>query len=217
MDTTLTSEQQRVLGALVEKRITTPDHYPLSTNALVAACNQSSSRDPIVDYDEDTVIDAVNELRRLELARTVKRTGERAIKHLDLIESGLDIDERQASLLAVLLLRGAQTPGELRTRTARYHEFELEDVETTLESMATADIPTVELLPRQPGEREARWRHLLGDVAAPAQSPTPEVPLPAAPPVEPVRDLASEVDELREAMAGLRSDLDELRRQLGAE
>ena len=117
----------------------------------------------------------------------------------------------------MLLLRGAQTPGELRTRTARYHEFELEDVETTLESMATADIPTVELLPRQPGEREARWRHLLGDVAAPAQSPTPEVPLPEAPPVEPVRDLASEVDELMEAMAGLRSDLDELRRQLGAE
>ncbi len=161
----LTPAQQRVLGALVEKRMTTPDHYPLSTNALISACNQSSNRDPVVDYDETTVIDAMNGLRELDLARTVKRAGERAIKHLDRIQEGLDIDEPQAALLAVLLLRGSQTPGELRTRTARYHEFELEEVELALTAMQSADIPTVRMLPRRPGEREARWQHTIGEVA----------------------------------------------------
>lgn len=166
MDIDLTAEQQRVLGALVEKRMTTPDHYPLSTNSLIAACNQSSNRDPVVDYDETTVIDAMNGLRDLDLARTVKRAGERAIKHLDRIQEGLDVDEAQAALLAVLLLRGPQTPGELRTRTARYRDFELDEVERTLAVMQSADIPTARQLDRQPGEREARWQHLLGDVAA---------------------------------------------------
>jgi len=214
VDINLTPQQQRVLGALVEKRMTTPDHYPLSTNALIAACNQSSNRDPVVDYNETTVIEAMNSLRELDLARTVKRAGERAIKHLDRIQEGLDIDEAQAALLAVLLLRGPQTPGELRTRAARYRDFGLGEIELTLKAMQTADIPTVRLLERRPGEREARWQHIIGDAyeAPPASrledhivsdSPT------AAPPDE------SELEALRAEVAELRARVETLEDLLG--
>lgn len=199
----LTAEQQRVLGALIEKRMTTPDHYPLSTNALIAACNQSSSREPVVEYDEATVIDAMNELRELDLARTVKRAGERAIKHLDRIEEGIDIDEAQAALLAVLLLRGPQTPGELRTRTTRYRSFELDEVERTLAAMAAADIPTVRQLERRPGEREARWEHLLGGAAEPARTEPQVEAVPQATAGPSLLSLQRDVEELQARIAAL--------------
>lgn len=215
MDINLTAAQQRVLGALVEKRMTTPDHYPLSTNALIAACNQSSNRDPVVSYDEATVIDAMNALREIDLARTVKRAGERAIKHLDRIQEGLDIDEAQAALLAVLLLRGAQTPGELRTRTARYRDFGLDEVERTLTSMQQADIPTVKLLARQPGEREARWQHVLGQPAEAPPTTRLEEHIVLEPPTDQPDDpraieaLRNEIESLKERVEALEALLGE--------
>ena len=212
----LTPWEARVLGALIEKHMTTPDLYPLTTAGLRAACNQSSNRDPVVSYDEDTIIEAVNGLRDKELARTVKRAGERAIKHLETAEEGLDIDRRQKALLAVLLLRGSQTVGELRARTERYCNFaDLDDVEFTLRSMESADIPTARLMARRPGQKEPRYTHLLGesgpdvdaaggedtDVSVAATpAPTPQTPDEAA-------TLRLQVDSLVEAVAALRSEV----------
>lgn len=198
----LTAAECRVLGALIEKHMTTPDHYPLTTKALVSACNQSSNREPVVQYDEDIVIDAMNALREVRVAKTVRRHGERAMKHVEIVEEPLEIDRRQKSLLAVMLLRGPQTLGELRSRTERYCTFvDLNDVAETLASMERRDEPLVVLLARQPGQKEARYTQLLADAEA---SP---VPTPASEPAAPTYELES----LREEVAALRSEVADLR------
>jgi uncharacterized protein YceH (UPF0502 family) len=164
----LTTAQGRVLGALVEKERTTPQGYPLTDNALVAACNQTTSREPVVSYDLATVRVAVRELRELGLLRTVHRSGERSDKHRHELEQGLGLSSAQVALLAVLLLRGPQTLAELRARTERLHVFASGDeVERELSVMADRDEPLVGLLPRQPGRKEARFGQLL---AAPVGS-----------------------------------------------
>ncbi len=199
----LTAAESRVLGALIEKHMTTPDHYPLTTKALIAACNQSSNRDPVVAYDEDIVIDAMNALRELRLAKTVRRHGERAMKHMEVVEEPLEIDRRQKALLAVLLLRGPQTLGELRSRTERYCTFaDLEDVADTLAAMERRDEPLVTLLARRPGQKEARYQQLISDedIAAAIQAPPQE----AAPAVDELAVLRQEVAALRSEVAHLR-------------
>jgi uncharacterized protein YceH (UPF0502 family) len=171
----LTAEEARVLGCLVEKELTTPDYYPLTMNSLITACNQSSNRDPIVRYDETVVAHAIDGLRDKKLVRWVKEARSRAAKYRHDLETvpGLSIPER--SLLAVLLLRGPQTSGELRTRTDRYHEFASpEDVEGILKGMAAREEPLVERLERQPGQKEARWRELWNaDLRAEVGTATP--------------------------------------------
>jgi hypothetical protein len=168
----LTPEQGRVLGALVEKERTTPQGYPLTDNALLAACNQTTSRDPVVSYDVATVRMAVRGLREQGLLRTVHRTGERSDKHRHELEAALGLSAGQAALLAVLLLRGPQTLAELRARCERMHAFaSLEEVDRELLTMAERDEPLVTLLPRQPGRKEARFGQLL--------APASEVPSPA--------------------------------------
>jgi uncharacterized protein len=158
----LTAAQGRVLGALVEKERTTPQGYPLTDNALLAACNQTTSRDPVVSYDVATVRMAVRGLRELGLLRTVHRTGERSDKHRHELETALGLSPAQAALLAVLLLRGPQTLAELRSRTERMQAFtSLEEVDRELLAMAERDEPLVTLLPRQPGRKEARFGQLL--------------------------------------------------------
>ncbi len=210
----LTPQESRVLGALIEKHMTTPDLYPLTTTSLRAACNQSSNREPVVAYDEDTIIEAVNLLREKEMARTVKRAGERAIKHLETAEEGLDLDRRQKALLAVLLLRGPQTVGELRARTERYCSFaDMEDVEFTLHAMESADIPTVRLLARRPGQKEPRYVHLLGSTEA-SDTEGSDFAHDLTPDVEQTTertDLRSEVAQLRSEVEHLRSEVDELK------
>ncbi len=163
----LTAEQVRVLGCLVEKGATTPDHYPLSTNALVNACNQKSNREPVVDYSERTVIDAMLEIRQQGLART--NASGRADKHRHILGDALGLDEDQLAVLGVLLLRGPQSPGELRTRTERYPTsqgtgFEsLDDVERVLVGLAGRAEPLVVDIGRGPGQSQDRWAHLLGE------------------------------------------------------
>ena len=158
----LTAAQGRVLGALVEKERTTPQGYPLTDNALVAACNQTTSRDPVVSYDLATVRVAVRELRELGLLRTVHRSGERSDKHRHELEQSLGLSPAQGALLAVLLLRGPQTLAELRARSERLHVFaSVDEVERELAVMADRDEPLVGLLPRQPGRKEARFGQLL--------------------------------------------------------
>ena len=180
----LSASQARVLGALIEKSRTTPDYYPMTLNALRSACNQSSNRDPVTAYTEDEVADAMRVLRDKDVARSVRTSGSRMMKHRHDIENALIIDIPTSSLLAVLLLRGPQTLGELRTRTERYHDFgDIDEVETTLRSMAADDPPLVVLLDRQPGQKEARWTQLLvaaGEAMPIAHAATPPAREPAA-------------------------------------
>ena len=223
----LTAEQGRVLGALVEKERTTPQGYPLTDNALVAACNQTTSRDPVVSYDLATVRVAVRELRELGLLRTVHRSGERSDKHRHELEQGLALSGPQVALLAVLLLRGPQTLAELRSRTERLHAFATgEEVERELAVMADRDEPLVGLLPRQPGRKEARFGQLLavphGAVAgggggvtagADAEDELGELAPAGAPQPEP-EGLAAVVADLAEQVATLRREVDDLRAAL---
>lgn len=211
---TLNATQQRVLGALIEKHMTTPDNYPLTTKALIAACNQSSNRDPIVHLDEETVVAAVNELRAGDAARSIKRSGERAVKHLELADEVFEISRKQKALLAVLMLRGPQTLIELRTRTERYIGFDgVNDVEATLGGMMVADNPTVTLLERQPGQKERRYQHLVGD-----ENPQDELQVVSTSAADVGVDAhrrstesATDMERLRAEFAELRQEVAELR------
>jgi hypothetical protein len=163
MDWQLNAIEVRVLGALMEKEIATPDYYPLSLNALINACNQKSNREPAVNYDEETVDSALHELRAKGLAMRITGDG-RVAKHEQRFTEVQNLGRREAALMCVLMLRGPQTPGELRSRTERLYSFEdLEGVESTLNRLAEAGF--VKQLPRQTGYKEQRWTHLLsGDV-----------------------------------------------------
>src|SRR5438552_6400959 len=157
---TLTPEEARVLGCLMEKSVTTPDNYPLSLNATMIACNQSTNREPIVRYSEETVDRALDSLREKQLTRRVKGTGQRVIKHRHVAEETLALDRPESALLGVLLLRGPQTPGELKQRAERWHGFRsLADVEDALGRLTAAGL--AEQLARRPGQKEARWMQLL--------------------------------------------------------
>ena len=163
--------EQRVLGCLLEKQRTVPTSYPLSENALRSACNQSSSRDPVVEYDQRTVLDAIARLKARELVRPVwAGTGSRVLKYHQRLDEALELDEPARALLTVLLLRGAQSAGELRTRTDRLHAFADKDAaEAALRGLAEGEAALVRELPRAPGHKDTRWVHLLGPVAVPAE------------------------------------------------
>ena len=167
---------QRVLGALMEKEMTTPDLYPLTVNSLIAASNQRSSRDPVMDLTEDEVRTALHKLQDLELvapARGDRASGGRAPRYEHRIRTVLNLRRDETAVLCLLLLRGPQTPGELRSRSDRMHSFdELASLQSCLDRLAARETPLVAVLPRQPGSREARWAHLLGDL--PQQAAQPE-------------------------------------------
>jgi uncharacterized protein YceH (UPF0502 family) len=171
----LDAVELRVLGCLIEKQRTTPDVYPLSLNALRTACNQSTNRDPVVSYDEPTIRTALDELSRRGWVRLASGPGSRAAKFRHLLPEALGLSESELSLLAVLMLRGAQTPGELKQRTERLHPFDsLVDVETVLQELIGREL--VVRLPRRPGQKEERYTHTLGaeqHEAAGEQSPEP--------------------------------------------
>ncbi len=159
----LTAVEIRVLGSLIEKRATTPEHYPLTTNALVNACNQKTNRAPVTDYSERDVIAAMMELRANKLCRSI--SSGRTDKHKHVLDEALGLDEAQLAVVAIMLLRGPQTPGEIRTRTERYVSFDSVDaVESVLEDLAVADRPLVVDLGRGPGQSQNRFMHLLGGV-----------------------------------------------------
>jgi acyl-CoA reductase-like NAD-dependent aldehyde dehydrogenase/uncharacterized protein YceH (UPF0502 family) len=199
MTVSLTPEEARVLGCLMEKAVTTPDSYPLSVNALVSACNQTTNREPIVQYSEATVEHALDSLREKELTRRVKSTGQRVIKHRHVAEEALGLDRPEATLLGVLLLRGAQTPGELKQRTERWHSFRsLDDVEDALARLAGTGF--AQRLERRPGQKEARWMQLLAPVDVPTSvavaEPPPTVAAPAREPAREPEPVAAEPHSL---------------------
>jgi len=204
----ITAEQGRVLGCLVEKQLTTPQLYPLTENALLAACNQSTARDPVVGYDVGTVRLAVRGLRDAGLLRTVHRPGERSDKHQHRLEQALELAPEQVAVLAVLLLRGPQTPGELRARTERMHPFgSLEEVARVLDTLADRAEPLVTPLERQAGRKETRYAELLV-----ASDDAPAAAAPQPPRAEPASDLGAEVAALRAEVAALREAVEALSR-----
>jgi uncharacterized protein len=161
----------RVLGCLIEKQRTTPDQYPLSLNALRLACNQATNRDPVVGYDEATIRAALGELSRRGWVRLASGPGSRAVKYRHLFDEALSLSEPELALLAVLILRGAQTAAELKQRTERLHGFaSAPEVAETLHGLAEREL--AERLPRRPGEREERWVQLLGSDTEAATEPT---------------------------------------------
>ena len=166
MDIILTDAEARVLGSLIEKDVTTPDYYPLSLNALVNACNQKSNRDPVMNLDEDGVRQALRTLDKDGLAGPADSFDGRVTKYEHRLQEAYNFDRRETAILCVLLLRGPQTPGELRSRSERMHSFDdLSEVESTLQRLMKREPPLVKILPRQPGTKEARYAHLLsGDV-----------------------------------------------------
>jgi uncharacterized protein YceH (UPF0502 family) len=171
----LTEAQARVLGALIEKEIATPDYYPLSMNALLNACNQKSNREPVTELDEDTVRQALHGLDDKNLAGAVRGSDSRVTKYEHRFSEAYNFGRREVAVLCVLLLRGPQTPGELRGRTERLYSFdELSDVQSTLQKLIERDPPLVKVLPRQPGTKEPRYMHLFcGDSFVPEANPSP--------------------------------------------
>jgi len=193
----------RVLGCLIEKQRTTPEVYPLSLNALRLACNQSTNRDPVVDYDEPTVRSALDRLSQKGWVRLTSGPGSRAAKFRHLFDGAMRVSEEEISLLAVLMLRGPQTPGELKQRTQRLHPFaDLAELEAALQGLIDREL--VERLPRQPGQKEQRYGHLLEEEAARRTTPAAEEQEP-----EPDRIDALERDlrELRDEVAALRAEI----------
>ncbi len=204
----------RVLGSLIEKEITTPDNYPLTLNALVAACNQTSNRDPVMALDEPTVAETLAELVRRGLVREVHRSDSRAKRYRQTLAEALSLHPEEVAVLCVLMLRGPQTPGEIRTRTARLSEFrDVPHVEITLQSLATLSDPLVVQLSRRPGQKELRYTHLLSGEPVAEVEPAPGT-VPAAR-ADRIGALEEEVESLRAEVAQLRAQLDEVRRELG--
>jgi uncharacterized protein YceH (UPF0502 family) len=206
VDHTLTDAEVRVLGSLIEKEITTPDYYPLSLNALVAACNQSSNRNPVVHYDEDTVVDAADTLREKKLVHLIARGESRVTKYRHVLYEAMNMGRPDIAAMCVLMLRGPQTVGEIRTRTNRLYDFSsLEQVETTLNALMNANPPLVVRLPRQTGQKEVRYAHLLsGEV----QLSRLEVELEVEPEVE-----SDRIARLEKEVADLRREFEEFRRK----
>jgi uncharacterized protein YceH (UPF0502 family) len=201
----LTDSEIRVLGCLIEKEMTTPDYYPMTVNGLQAACNQKSNRSPVVEYSENDVVRALDELREKGLARTVHGKGDRALKYRHVATEVLELTAPQAALLAVLLLRGPQTVGELRTRTGRYTDFDnLEQVVAELNTMQAAEEPLVEMMARRPGEKESRYRHVIGGTAEPED---PAVEAPVAEQDDRVALLEAEVETLRSRVTRMEREL----------
>jgi len=201
LDWTLNPNEARVLGALIEKQVTTPEYYPLSINALVNACNQKSNREPVMQLDEDQVRLALRNLQDKRLAASVHEG--RVPKYQHQFQEVLNLTRGQTALICVLLLRGPQTPGELRGRSERLHAFaELDEVQAVLQQLMQHGPPLAALLPRQPGTKEARYAHLLSGPVAAADFSTP-----AAEPRESHESLLERVERLEAAVAALQARL----------
>ena len=210
----LTEVEARVLGSLVEKQLTTPEYYPLTLNALTAACNQKSNRDPVVSYDESTISGAIDTLRERNLVYLYYGTSSRTVKYKHMLPGVFQLDEAGVAVVAVLLLRGPQTIGELRERTGRLHEFSgLGEVQETLDELTRRDEPLVAKLERQAGQKEARYAHLLSGEVAQEAVAVRERPAQPAAANERLGKLESELERMREDLAELRAIFDEFRKQ----
>ena len=206
----LTAEEARVLGALMEKEVSTPDHYPLSLNALTNACNQTTSRDPLVRYDEDTVVRALDSLREKKLLWEVDQAGGRVRKYQQQFSKWHELDRQAHAMITLLLLRGAQTPGELKSRSDRLTEFrDLAEVEAVLGRLGERNPPFTVRLPRLPGTKESRYMHLLcGEIDTTALAEGEVAAVGAS-----GQSLSDRVAQLETDVAKLRDELSSFRKQ----
>ena len=212
----------RVLGCLIEKQRTTPDVYPLTLNALRLACNQSTNREPVVDYDENIIRGAIERLVARKWATLASWSNRRSMKYRHTLDGALGLDDGEISVLAVLMLRGSQTPGELKTRTERLHSFgDMGELSGTLGRLMERGL--VARLDRRPGQREERYSHLLSEdgaegesaeAAAPAASAAPAAP-PAREPAAPAVGGNERIERIERQLAELRAEIKALREELG--
>jgi uncharacterized protein YceH (UPF0502 family) len=212
MDILLNEVETRVLGALVEKELTTPEYYPLSLNALVNACNQKSNRDPVMNLGEDSVRDAMRSLDKKGLAGAADNMVSRVTKYEHRLQEAYNFTRHETAILAELLLRGPQTPGELRTRADRMHKFDdLGIAQSTLQRLMKREPPLVKVLPRQPGTKEARYAHLLsGDVEMPPRESAAKVAATSG------AAGGDRIARLEDQMENLQSEIAELKQQFAA-
>ena len=205
----------RVLGVLVEKQLTVPDTYPLTLNALVAGCNQKSSRDPIIEASEDEVASAIDRLKGLSLV--MESSGGRVMRYAHNVQRVLDVPAQAVAILTVLMLRGPQTAGELRIHTERLHRFsDISAVEGFLHELAArANGALVVELARQAGSRETRWSHLLSGAPAEVSAISQAIPAPERVAVGEIAALRATVEDLQSQLAQMRADVDRLMRELG--
>ena len=210
----LTETEARVTGALIEKELTTPEYYPLTLNALVAACNQKTNREPVVAYTEATVQKTLDDLREKNLAYVFYGSTSRVPKYKHILDKVLELERSEIAVVCVLLLRGAQTLGELRERSHRLYEFSgLGEVNETLDNLMRRDEPLVVKLERQPGQKEVRYAHLLSgeiDIAAYAKESADSG---AKPGNDRVAKLEEELDRLRGEFDLFRQSVEEFKKQ----
>jgi uncharacterized protein YceH (UPF0502 family) len=213
----LTEIETRVLGSLIEKDITTPDYYPLSLNALVNACNQKNNRDPVMTLDEAAVRDALSSLQEKRLAGPASGADSRVTKYEHRLQEVFNFDRREIAVLCVLLLRGPQTPGELRTRTDRMYHFEaLDDIVSTLDRLAQREPPLARVLPRQPGTKESRYTHLFSG-ERPEQPGVERAPTPASAYSASNASAGNDrLSQLEAEVSRLRAELSEVQQQLAS-
>jgi uncharacterized protein len=210
MDIKLTETEVRVLGSLIEKDITTPEYYPLSLNALVNACNQKTNREPVMQLSEDAVRDALEGLQQQRMAGPARGADSRVTKYEQRLQEVFNFTRPEIAVLCVLLLRGPQTPGELRGRAERMHRFEaLDDVQSALQKLMQREPPLAKVLPRQPGTKESRYAHLLaGDVVE------ADMPAQAFASVERNSADTERIARLEEEMAEVRREVSEVKDQM---
>jgi uncharacterized protein YceH (UPF0502 family) len=214
----LTEIETRVLGSLIEKDITTPDYYPLSLNALVNACNQKNNREPVMTLNEETVRQALNTLQEKRLAGPASGADSRVTKFEHRLQEVFNFDRRETAVVCVLLLRGPQTPGELRSRTDRMYHFEaLDDIVSTLDRLAQREPPLARVLPRQPGTKESRYTHLFsGEPPIPDAAGSADVARAPSPAFAGTGSASDRLTTLEEEVARLRQELSEVQQQLAA-
>lgn len=214
MDIVLTAVEARVLGALIEKDITTPDYYPLSLNALVNACNQKNNREPVMSLDENAVRDALSGLQQFNLAGPARGADSRVTKYEHRLQEVFNFSRGETAVLCVLLLRGPQTPGELRGRTERMHPFEdLDAVQGSLQKLMQREPPLAAVLPRQPGTKESRYAHLFSGPVDSAAAAAPSGLTSPAHDDDRVSQLEEQVAALRQEVRELKQTLEGFRKQ----
>jgi uncharacterized protein YceH (UPF0502 family) len=210
----LTAEEIRVLGSLIEKSRTTPDYYPMTINSLTAACNQKSARRPVVQYDDDTVVRALDSLKKRGLISTATGGSSRAVKYKHNFAIVFPVVPAEVAIICLLLLRGSQTPGELNTNSGRLYEFEtLDEVQETLEKLSSANTPYLTQLPRRAGQKETRYMHLLGETLDVTDDDEPESSTTGS--NKPAyAELEARVTKLEDELTSMRADFDKLMKEL---
>jgi uncharacterized protein YceH (UPF0502 family) len=206
----LDAPELRVLGVLMEKSKTTPDYYPMTVNSLIAACNQKTSRKPVVNYDEETVVLALNTLKRRALVSTATGGSDRSVKYKHNFGIVFPVVPSDVAIICLLILRGPQTPGELNTNSGRLYEFEsIEDVQKALERLAEGEMPFVIQLPRRAGQKEVRFTHLLAGTPDLTEDLNDEQPTTRS-----SGELEARVSKLEQELAALKEAFDDLMKQL---